>query len=117
MAEASEQRPAYELSDVDPRLVAILTGGVAFFLIAAPYVLLAIYPQSRHEPAANPVNSAPPPRLQIDPRADLQALRSAETARLSSYGWADRPNGTVHLPIERAIELTAERGLPGWPKP
>ena len=29
----------------------------------------------------------------------------------------DRAAGVVRIPIERAIELTAERGLPGWPKP
>jgi hypothetical protein len=117
MAEASEHRPGYEPSDVDPRLIAILAGGVAFFLAAVPFVLLGVYPQARHEPSGNPVNAAPPPRLQIDPRADLQALGSTETVRLSTYGWIDRARGTVHLPVERAMELTAQRGLPGWPKP
>jgi hypothetical protein len=50
------------------------------------------------------------------PRAELTALRAAEAARLSSYGWVDRAGGAVHLPLNRAIALTVERGLPGWPK-
>ena len=58
----------------------------------------------------------PAPRLQIDPHADLAALRAPKHARLSSYGWIDRPSGIVRLPIERAMQLTAERGLAGWPK-
>jgi hypothetical protein len=31
---------------------------------------------------------------------------------LTSYGWIDRQAGVVHIPIDRAIELTLERGLP-----
>jgi len=54
----------------------------------------------------------PPPRLQVDPHFDLLQKRAQEDAVLNSYGWVDRANGTVRIPIERAIELTAERGLP-----
>jgi hypothetical protein len=31
---------------------------------------------------------------------------------LQSYGWIDQQKGVVRIPIERAMELTAERGLP-----
>jgi hypothetical protein len=31
---------------------------------------------------------------------------------LKSYGWIDRDKGVVHIPIDRAIEILAERGLP-----
>jgi len=30
---------------------------------------------------------------------------------LKSYGWIDRDKGVVHIPIDRAIEILAERGL------
>jgi hypothetical protein len=43
-------------------------------------------------------------------------LRQAETARLSGYGWVERTQGIVHIPIARALALTVERGLPDWPK-
>jgi hypothetical protein len=55
--------------------------------------------------------------LQTDPAADLAALRRAESTRLSAYGWLERDEGIVRIPISRALALTAERGLPGWPKP
>src|SRR5262249_50777761 len=101
---------------VDPRLIALLAIGVATFLVAAPYAILGIYPLSRHEPNPQAAISPPAPNLQINPNADLRALRTAERAWLSSYGWVARPAGIARLPIARAIDLTAERGLPGWIK-
>jgi hypothetical protein len=54
----------------------------------------------------------PEPRLQTNPRQDLADLRAQEDAALSSYGWVDRNAGTVRIPIEQAMKLTLERGLP-----
>jgi hypothetical protein len=116
MSEASDHRPDYERSDADPRLIAMLALGGAAFLLLAPYILLAIYPLAKNEPSPHAAGQPPAPRLQIDPRADLVALRAAEAKRLSSYGWIDRPSGVVRLPIEQATQLIAERGLAGWPK-
>ena len=59
----------------------------------------------------------PDPRLQPDPRAQLQALRAYEKERLSTYGWVDKGAGVAHMPIERAMQLVAERGLPVRPAP
>jgi len=56
----------------------------------------------------------PGPRLQTEPAQDLAALRRLEEQRLSSYGWIDRQQKTVHIPIDRAIAATVERGLTGW---
>ena len=52
------------------------------------------------------------PRLEEQPAAELANLRRAEDRRLSSYGWIDRQQRVVHVPVERAIEILAERGLP-----
>jgi hypothetical protein len=74
-----------------------------------------------HEPAktagqANlPVTTAeefPKPRLQIKGPVDLAKLGAAETADLDSYGWIDRNSGTVRIPVDRAMQLLLERGLP-----
>ena len=116
MAETSSRRPDYERSDVSPRLVGLLAAGLAIFLIVTPYLLRAIYPVAMFATAIPPSQS-PAPRLQVDPAAELETFRRAEDARLSSYGWIDRQQGIVQLPIGRAIELTAERGLAGWTKP
>lgn len=36
----------------------------------------------------------------------LKTMTEATTKQLSTYGWIDKNKGSVHLPIERAIELT-----------
>lgn len=52
------------------------------------------------------------PRLQAYPPADLTRFRGEERALLEGYGWVDREAGTVHMPIDDAMRLTVERGLP-----
>jgi hypothetical protein len=50
----------------------------------------------------------PSPRLQTQPFKDVYLLKQGQNERLNSYGWSDRANGYVHIPIERAMELTRE---------
>jgi hypothetical protein len=57
----------------------------------------------------------PEPRLQTDPRADLLELRAHEDAVLSTYSWVDKGAGVVRIPIDEAIRITAQRGLPARP--
>ena len=54
----------------------------------------------------------PEPRLQIHPREDLQDLRASEDAILNSYGWVDKNAGIVRIPIDEAMKLILQRGLP-----
>jgi hypothetical protein len=54
----------------------------------------------------------PEPRLQTNPREDLQDLRTQEDRILNSYGWVDKNAGVVRIPIEEAMKLTVQRGLP-----
>ena len=61
--------------------------------------------------------SGPPPlpRLQIYPVKHWKDFQAAERERLTTYGWMDRGTGAVHIPIDRAIELIAERGVAPLP--
>ena len=54
---------------------------------------------------------APLPRLQVYGVGHWQDFQSAERRRLETYGWMDRSSGAVHIPIERAMQLVAERGV------
>jgi hypothetical protein len=54
----------------------------------------------------------PAPRLEIDERTELNDDRIAEEEKLSSYGYVDDNHATVRIPIERAMDLIAQRGLP-----
>jgi hypothetical protein len=49
----------------------------------------------------------PDPRLQSAPIKDLEELRAAEDEILTGYGWVDREQGIVRIPIERAMDLLA----------
>jgi hypothetical protein len=57
----------------------------------------------------------PEPRLQVSPAQELAKIRADEDALLYSYGWVDRATGVVHIPINRAIDLLLETGLPVQP--
>jgi hypothetical protein len=54
----------------------------------------------------------PAPQLQVSPGVDMMQFRLAEDAKLNGYGWVDRQNGIVRIPIDRAMDLLATRGLP-----
>jgi len=53
----------------------------------------------------------PAPQLQLAPRQDLAEFRAREDRILHSYGWIDQTGGVVRIPISRAMELLAARGL------
>lgn len=60
-----------------------------------------------------PLVPAPPePRLDVLPEESLAALRAYEAELLNNYAWVDQGAGTVRLPIARAMELLAQRGVP-----
>lgn len=57
----------------------------------------------------------PGPNLQPNPSADLAAFREAEEAELAKWAWVDREKGVARVPVERALEIVASRGLPAPP--
>jgi hypothetical protein len=50
------------------------------------------------------------PRLQYDDEHDMQLFRGSEEQWLSSTGKS--PDGSIHIPVGRAMEILAQRGLP-----
>jgi hypothetical protein len=60
--------------------------------------------------------SFPTPRVQLDDGdADVADLHAREDILLDNYTWVDQSKGTVRIPIERAMELIAQKGLPVAP--
>lgn len=108
----------YERKDVSPGLLAALAGGLVVTVAALALVLRLAYPQAASDRGQEGAPPAPPePRLQESPTQDLAEFRRREAERLSVYGWADRGAGTARIPVALALEIAAERGLPGWAKP
>lgn len=109
----------YERSDIESTDIAGLAAGLALFVIVTPLLMPLVFPQSMNHrtPSAPPALSSGAPRLEITPREDLQRFDSAEARLANSYGWTDRDHGVARIPIKRAMDLLAQRGLAGWPKP
>ncbi|MGA7342571.1 MAG: hypothetical protein WBE72_23865 [Terracidiphilus sp.] len=60
--------------------------------------------------------SFPTPRLQLDDgNQDVADLHARENILLDNYSWIDQSKGTVRIPIERAMEIIAQQGLPVAP--
>jgi hypothetical protein len=79
--------------------------------------LLARDARSEDRPLSPAVASSlarlpPQPRLEDRPLVLRTGLNAQEKARLSGYGWVDRNAGTVHIPIDRAMDLLVQRGIP-----
>jgi len=70
---------------------------------------------TRHVAPGYPQTAFPSPRLEEDERGQLNGIRMSEEKTLYSYGWVDKESGTVRIPIERAMDLLVQRGLPVRP--
>lgn len=58
----------------------------------------------------------PTPRLLTDDGdQDVADMHAREDLLLSNYTWIDQSKGTVRIPIEQAMQLIAQRGLPVAP--
>jgi hypothetical protein len=70
-------------------------------------------------PAAmvNAQKQPPEPRLQRHPAQDMRELRADEDKLMKQYAWIDPDKGIVRIPVERAMELIAQRGLPTRTQP
>lgn len=110
----------HELRDVNIRSVALFGIGLFVLILAALFAMDLLFDYLAARPEMGPPPSPmaltreipPVPRLQVSGAADLKQFREAEEKILNSYAWVDRDAGMVRIPVDRAIELLAERGLP-----
>jgi len=111
----------YELSDLKPGYIALFGIGVVIAVGLAVVItsLFVHYRELQHARQETPVprlarerESMPEPRLQVDAPNELRQMRAAEEATLNSYGWVDKEAGVVKIPVERAMEILAKKGLP-----
>jgi hypothetical protein len=109
----------HEPSDISNRVVAWIAAGLGLFVLATPLVMPFAFPQSMSHrvPVARPALSSDAPPLAVTPSRELQLQRRGDDRFSETYGWTDRAGGVVRIPVARATELIAQRGLPGWPSP
>ena len=115
----------HETSDASVRAIVVT---LACLAVGAACVCVLVYGIFRYL-ADHPLNTAPPnpmaetgrqqipptPRIEEHPAIELRDLHSQEDKILSTYGWTDKRNGVVRIPIARAMELQLQRGFPTRP--
>lgn len=118
--------PGYETRDVNIKAITISV------LILAAVVVLSFLGMRwlfvAHDQPSEPSqtldstlmedNPLPPkPWLRVNGAMELAELRAEEERVLNRYVWVNRRDGVVAIPIDRAIAIVAESGLPTWPAP
>jgi len=126
----------FERQDLSAKAVFSFLVGLAvvcalvYFVLRGMYAYLDAY-QKAHQPPQSPlvktteadprtvapeeITKFPQPRLEKNERLEINDFRLQEEQALNSYGWVDEKAGVVHIPIERAMQLVAQRGLPTRP--
>ena len=133
--EHAEER--YEHQDLSAQgiltfLISLVAGGVVvYFIIWGLYHFLDTRQQERQGQASplvkqvetdtrlvtpGEIKKFPEPRLETNERIEIRDFRLKEEQTLNSYSWVDEKAGVVRIPVERAMQLLAERGLPTTPK-
>jgi hypothetical protein len=141
----SEERKVHETSpemefehqDLSPHGVYGFLTGLAVGVILVSFILWGLYHimegyERSHQPPQNPLVQAaapeaaqtlaetiqkfPQPRLEKNERLEINDFLLKEEDTLDSYGWVDQKAGVVRIPIERAMQLIAQQGLPTTPK-
>jgi hypothetical protein len=106
----------FERSDASPVLIGVLALGIALLVVAAVAGLWLFYPETLRLAPPVALGEFATPRLEVNPRAELQRLEAEWRQRLGGYGWVDRSKGVVHVPIDAAMARIAAQGIPDWPE-
>jgi hypothetical protein len=115
------EEAGYEPSDLNAGYIGLFGIGLAVVLVVAVVVisLLIQYKTVQHVRRDTPIpqmarerEATSGTRLQVDAQNELRQMRAAEDAVLNSYGWVDKDAGIVRIPVDRAMEILAKKGLP-----
>lgn len=110
----------HELRDVRANTMLAFALALAVIVVLSCLFLIWLFDTfqrraQRHDPKLSPLveSQVPPaPRLEIKPSRNLAQQRAAENRLTHHYRWIDKEEGVVQIPVERAMELVADEGLP-----
>lgn len=120
----TEHQPSvrYETKDIDARTVFFIGLGVllsTMVIVGFMHLLFSYWrgvKDHQSQPASplarNLTQYPPEPRLQASPHLDYETMRAEANWKLHHYQWLDQPKGVVALPIDRAMDLIVQRGIP-----
>jgi len=110
----------YEKRDISTGAVALFAVSLVVALILVHYLALGTFHhlagQSSTYPPSSPLartrEEFAGPRLLVNQNLDMETFRDSEDILLNNYGWVDRNQGIVHIPIDRAIDMLVQQGTP-----
>lgn len=121
-------RAGHEITDLSVRGVFIFTASLLTAVVMCLGALVVMFKGGQYvdrrldanrgakEPGATSLVHARPdyegPLLQVAPEEDLRSMRGQNAVELDKYGWLDKQAGIVRLPVDRAMDLLVQRGLP-----
>ena len=115
-----QPRRGHETTDASIRNLIIFGVGLLLLVIVGLLVSGAVFHYYvGHQglgPPASPFENdrmlPPEPRLQVTAPKDLEQYKAAQEEILNNYGWADQNAGIVRIPIDRAMDILVQKGLP-----
>lgn len=115
-----QPRRGHETSDANIRNLIIFGVCLALTVIAGLIISRGVFSYFvGHQglgPPASPfedVRMLPPgPRLQVTAPQELKRYEDSQAQILKSYGWMDQKAGIVRIPVERAMDILLQKGLP-----
>lgn len=115
-----QPRRGHETSDANIRNLLIFGVGLSLLviagLLAGGAVLHYFVGHQGLGPPASPFENTrtlpPEPRLQVSAPMDLKQYKAAQDEILNNYGWVDQTAGVVRIPIDRAMDILLQKGLP-----
>jgi len=116
----SDPGKGHETRDLNLRAVVLFAVGLLLVGLATHWMVARLFKGLQHREDRKDVPAPPDasrelppePRLEEISTATLGALRRREEQELGTYAWVDRPRGIVRVPIERAMQILLQRGLP-----
>ena len=128
--DADDLAAGYERSDMRPGIVLagalglVVVLGIVLLVVTAFEAGLTGLGPSISRPGdligglqAAPEPTPPAPELEAQPGQTFPSYAAAEQQKLSTYRWVDRQAGIVAMPIDRAMDLVAQQGLPSRAMP
>jgi len=112
--------PGYEVRDVNIKALLWfafwMAVVIAMTLLAMRFTFGYLGKLTPLGPAASPFENSRQipsgPLLQAAPHQELSSFCSGQTQAVQGYAWVNQAGGIVQLPIERAMDLTLQHGLP-----
>ena len=116
--EVIQANPEVQYEHRDLPLAPLAWAGLGFlvFVGLAPLIILAGFSSTAGDVSRQLTIHPPAPRLETNPRADLDAYLASQRERRDSYGWVDRVHGIAHVPVAVAMQRLARDGIAGFPR-